>query len=321
MSRTSNSIRNMTVSIAGQMLTVIFQFITRTVFINALGTQYLGITGLFTNIISMLSLTELGVGTAIIYKLYKPIEQNDEHRIYLLMKFYKAVYKIIGIAILVIGLIILPFLKSIIKDDISFVNIYFIFLLYLLQSVASYLFFAYKSALIHANQKEFITTGIGYVFVLISNILQIIALSIFKNFTLYVTISIFTTVAMNMVISIICDRMYPFINKKSNDTIDKSEIKQIFKDCYALLIYKANAVVLNATDNMVLSTFVGLSIVGIYSNYLMIFTFINTILTKIFSAITAGLGNLHASGDKEHEYEVFKNINFISFVLFTVSSL
>lgn len=321
MSRTSNSIKNMSVSIAGQLLTVLFQFITRTALINSLGVEYLGISGLFTNIVSMLSLSELGIGTAIIFKLYKPIEENDEHKIFLLMNFYKRIYQIIGIVIFAIGIILMPFLSHLIKDDVSFINIYIIFFLYLMQSVFSYMFFAYKSALIQANQKEYITTGITYLFQILSNILQLVCLLALKDFTLFVLISIITTILMNIVISRICDKMYPFINKKSNEKLDKTEQKNIFKDCYALAIYKMNGVVLNSTGNMILSTFIGLSVVGLYSNYMLIFTFVNTILTKIYSAITASLGNLHAAADKEHEYEMFEAINLISFILFTVSAL
>lgn len=311
----------MSVSVVGQLLTVIFQFITRTIFINTLGTQYLGITGLFTNIVSMLSLTELGIGTAIIFKLYKPIEQNDEHKIYLLMNFYKKVYQIIGLVICIIGILLMPFLKLLIKEDVSFINIYLIFIMYLMQSVFSYLFFAYKSALIQANQKEYIITSITYLFQILSNVLQILCLVFFKSFTLFVVISIITTVLMNIVISKICDKMFPFINKKSTDRLNKEDKKSIFKDCYALTIYKINAVILNSTDNMIISGFLGLSVVGLYSNYLLIFTFVNTILTKIFSAITASLGNLHVGSDKRHEYEVFEAINFISFILFTVTAV
>lgn len=321
MSRTANSVKNIITSILCQLLAVLLQFANRTVFIHMLGEEYLGVSGLFTNIISMLSLAELGVGTAIIYKLYKPIEKNDKHMIYLLMKFYKTVYRWISLVIFVAGLILMPFLKNIIKDDVTNINIYVIFFLYLIQSVSSYMFFAYKSALIQANQKEYITTIVSYIFILLANGLQIISLYILKSFTIYVAISIFTNICMNITISIICNRMYPFINIKCDEKLDKSERKNIFMDCYALMIYKANAVVLNSTDNIILSKFIGLAVVGIYSNYLMIYNLINTILNKIYSAITASLGNLHASNDVEHEYDIFNVVNFISFVIFTIASM
>lgn len=321
MSRTKNSLRNMAVGIVGQIFVVLIQFVSRSVFIDILGAKYLGLTGLFTNIISMLALSELGVGTAIMYKLYKPISENDERKIYVLMKFFKKVYQIIGIVVLGLGLLLLPFLKTLINDDVSSINIYFIFLLYLAQSVSSYFFFAYKTTLIDANQKSYITVGINYLFVVLSHILQIIFLIVFKNFTIYVAISIVTTIIMNFVISRICDKMYPFINKKSDEVLDKNERKEIFKDCSALVIYKANAVVLNATDNLILSSFIGLSIVGLYSNYLLIFTFINTVLTKFYTAITASLGNLNTSDDIEHKYNIFEVINFISFAIFVIASL
>ena len=216
MSRIKNSFRNITVSVVGQLFVVLMQFVSRTVFINVLGTKYLGLTALFTNIILMLSLSELGIGTAIVYKLYKPISDNDKHKIYLLMNFFKRVYQVVGLVVLCLGLLILPFLKSLINEDISFINIYLIFLLYLAQSVFSYFFFAYKTSLIDANQKSYITVGINYLFTFLSNVLQIVVLLSFKNFTAYVSVSIFTTILMNFVISKVCDKMYPYINKKTD---------------------------------------------------------------------------------------------------------
>ncbi|MBE7020154.1 MAG: sugar translocase [Ruminococcaceae bacterium] len=321
MSRTKNSIKNAFTGIMGQILVIIMQFLTRTVFIYTLNEQYLGISGLFTNIISMLSLAELGVGTAIMYKLFKPIEEEDQHKIYLIMKFYKTVYRAIGLVILVIGLALMPFLKFFIKGDISFVNIYFIFFLHLIQCVSSYIFYAYKSALINANQKEYITSLINTIFLFISNIAQIISLFLCKSFELYITISIFNIIAINIAASIFCNKLYPYINKKTNETLPKEEKKEIFKDCYALFIYKVNGVVLSATDNIIISKFIGIITVGFYSNYSMIYSILNNFLTKFYNAITASLGNLHAQNDKKTEYDVFMQINFLTFVISTVAGV
>jgi len=237
------------------------------------------------------------------------------------MKFYKTVYRIIGLIMFLAGLALMPFIKHIIKDDVSFINVYLIFLLYLIQSVSSYMFFAYKSALIHAHQKEYVTTLVSYIFLILSNGAQIALLIFFKSFELFVVVSILNTIFMNIAISIICDRMYPYIKKKSNDKLSKAEQKNIFKDCYALFIYKINGVVLSATDNIIISSFIGLVTVGLYSNYSLIYSAINTMLTKLYNAINASLGNLHAQDNREHEYKVFKQVNFVSFVIFTVAAI
>ncbi len=321
MSRTTNSIKNAFTGIIGQCLIILMQFLTRTAFIYTLGEKYLGISGLFTNIITMLSLAELGVGTAIMYKLYKPIEEDDRHKIYLIMKFYKMVYRTIGLIILILGLALMPFLKFFIKDDVSFLNIYFVFFLHLLQCVSSYIFYAYKSALINAHQKEYITSLINSILLLFSNIAQIIVLLCFKNFELYIIISVLNIIVINITVSIFCDKMYPYINKKSKETISKEEKKEIFKDCYALFIYKVNGVVLNATDNIIISKFLGIITVGLYSNYSMIYSILNNLLAKLYNAVTASLGNLHAQNNKEREYDVFMQVNFLTFVIFTIAGL
>lgn len=321
MSRVKNSFINFLASIGGQILSIILGFVTRTIFINTLGIKYLGINGLFTNIISMLSLVELGVGSAIIFDLYKPIAKNDTNRIILLMKFYKSAYRIIGLVIGVIGILIMPFLPYIIKDDISFVNVNLVFFIFLLQSVASYLFFMYKSAIIITHQKEYIVTLITSIFSIISSVVKITVLIVFNDFILYLISFIIVDILANLYIAHKADLMYPYINKKTNDVIPKAEKREIFKNCYAIFIYKVNNVIQDATDNILLSTFIGLNIVGIYSNYLLIITAIRRFLSKIYNAIKASVGDLHAHEDIDHELFVFKAVNFFTMCSFGLAAV
>lgn len=321
MSRIKNSCKNLFTSAGGQLLVILLGFFTRSVFIGTLGTQYLGINGLFTNIVSMLSLADLGIGTAITFNLYKPILDNDKHKILLLMNLYKKVYIIIGFAILVLGICLIPILPYLIKGDISFINVNVIFILYLFQSVSSYMFFAYKSSLIKANQTEYIITGIGYFFTIVTNIMQILVLVVFNNFTLYIFTVIIFNILNNLAVAIKSDKLYPFIKEKTDEVLDKVEMKEIFKNCYAIFLYKVNAVVLNATDNLVLSAFIGLNIVGIYSNYLLIIKAIKSIFVIFYNAVTASLGNLHASSDVEYESFIFRVVNLMSFWMFGVASI
>ena len=318
-SRTKNTIYNFISSVFGQFLTIIMQFIVRTIFIRTLGKSYLGINGLFTNILSMLSLAELGFGSAIIFKLYKPVAEKDEHRIAVLMKFYKKVYTIIGIIVLIIGLSLIPFLPVFIKNyeklESLNINVVFIFILYLLQSVSSYLFFAYKSAIIKVNQKEYILNIVKYAFTIISSLLQILFLYLFKSFELYVVVLVVDVILENIVFAIIANKMYPYINEKNDDKISKEEIKGIFKDCSALFLYKINEVVVKSTDNIVLSMFLGLEMVGLYSNYYVFYTTVRTVFNKIFNSVAHSLGNLHTTNNIEHEYKIYKTINLISVIL------
>ena len=303
----------------GQFLSILVHFVTRTVFIYTLGKAYLGINGLFSNVLQMLSLAEFGVGSAILYKLYDPIAKEDHHRITVLMKFYKNAYRVIGIAIAVIGVCLIPFLPMLISDygklEALHINAPFIFCLYLLNTVSSYLFFAYKSAIIKANQKEYYVNLIGYVFTIGAAILQIITMFLFHNFILYVIISILQIIGQNIACALLADRLYPYINDKTDDKLGKEELIGVVKDCGALFLYKSNSVVLKATDNIVISMFIGLGAVGEYSNYYILYGSLNSLLNKVYNSVSHSLGNLHTGTDREHEYNIFEVVVLITAIL------
>lgn len=318
-SRTKNTIYNFLSSMIGQFITILMQFIVRTVFIQTLGKSYLGISGLFSNILSMLSLAELGVGSAILFKLYEPLAEKNVKRINILMKFYKKIYMFIGFAITVIGLILIPFLHLMINDyeqlQLLGINAVFIYLLYLLQSVSSYLFWAYKSSIVKADQKEYILNIVTYACTILCSIIQIAILKLFNNFELYVIVLVISTIIQNVANAIVANKLYPFIKEKEDGKIEKKEIKDIFKDCGAIFLYRLNGVVLKSTDNIIISAFLGLEVVGMYSNYYVLYTTINTIFTRIFDSVTHSLGNLHTTKNFDHEYKIFKTVNLIAIIL------
>lgn len=318
-SRTTNTILNFVSSMGGQLLAIIMQFVTRTVFIATLGKSYLGINGLFSNILSMLSLAEFGVGSAILFKLYDPIANNDHQRIAVLMKFYKSAYRVIGLAVTILGVALIPFLPKIISDydrlEALNINAIVIFLLYLLKTVSSYFFFAYKSALIKANQKEYLVNLIGYVFTIGAAIIQVICLYVFRDFIIYVTILILQVIGQNICCAILANRMYPYIKNEPRESLEKKEVFGVIKDCGALFLYKLNNVVLKATDNIVISMFLGIEMVGIYSNYYILYTTLNTLLAKVYNSVSHSLGNLHTDQKLGHEYEIFKVVMLITAIL------
>lgn len=323
--RTRNSIYNLVSGSFGQLLIVFLTFITRSVFLKVLGSEYLGINGLFSNILSMLSLAELGVGTAITYNLYKPIAEQDDHRILLLMKFYKLAYRVIGLVILVMGILLLPFLRFLIKDYNSLqslnINIYLIFCLYLLQSISTYLFFAYKNTLITAHQMQYKLNMTMCLFTIGVNLVQILVLFVFRSFILYTVVVIIFNISQNIVFSIMTDRMFPYMKKKITESLSIAEIKALFKDCYALFLYKINYVVINSTDNIVISSFIGIITVGLYSNYLLIYKAIKQVLDMFYIAVTASLGNLNVTADANHKYKIYEAFNFITALLFGTAAI
>lgn len=321
MSRIGNSFKNVFFNVTGQILTLVLSFVTRTVLIKTLGIEYAGINGLISSIISMLSLTELGIGTAIIYNLYQPLAVHDEEKVRILMKFYKTAYRVISVVITGAGVIVMPFLPVIIKDDVSFVNIYLVFAFYLLQTVSSYMLFAYKSGLLKADQKEYIISQIGYVFTIITNIVQIFILIVFKDYIWYIATVVIFNLLKNVVVAFKVDQLYPYVKKREKKKLTKEERKETYKNCFAIFIYKINAVIVNATGNVILSKFIGIVIVGLYSNYKLVMTSIKNIINIGFQSITSSLGNLHVDGDREHEFLVFNAINYLSAFCYGIFSV
>lgn len=321
MTRTENSTKNMFTAFFNQILVILFRFVTRSVFIKCLGEQFLGINGLFSNILTLLSLADLGIGTALVYSLYKPIVDKDEERQIVIVNYLKKVYTVIGLVIITIGLLMVPFLRYIIDEEVNYINLNLVFLIYIFQTASSYLFFASYNEFLGANQKSYISNKINNIITVFSNIVQILVLSVFKNFYLYLITIIFFNILQAAIISKKTKQMYPFIKNNLTTSLTKEEKKSIFRDCGSLLIYRINYVVLTATDNVIISKYLGLATVGLYSNYVMITNSIVNVLSTFFNSITASIGNLHASKEEDKDYFIFKLINFITVVFFGIFSI
>lgn len=319
-SRTRNSIVNSITSITTQILTVVMNFIVKIVFVRVISMEYLGVNGLFSNIITMLSLADLGLGTAIPYSLYGPLAHNDKNKINVLMNFYAKVYNIIGTVVIIVGLGLIPFLPALIKDGQGVPNLYLIYSLYVIHSASSY-FFVYKKMLIDADQKSAITARIVFVFSFLLSLVQIFVLIVFKNFILFLVSAIVFVVLQNIYISIKANKMYPYIKKKTNEKMDKKDLNSIIKNVSALFIYKVGNVVTNGTDNLVISKFLGLIPVGIYSNYILIVNSLITVTNQLFNAITSSIGNLVATSNSKHSEDVFNKLVFINFWIYSVFSV
>ena len=314
--RTKNSFFNFMANSGSYVINLILSFITRTIFINVLAAEYLGVNGLFGNILSVLSLAELGIGTAMLFHLYKPIADNDEEEICKMMNLYRILYMIVAGIVAILGLALVPFLDVLIKDKPDIDGLTTIYLLYLLNTVCSYLW-GYKRAIIDGHQKSYIGTIYNTVFTTIQFVLQIIVLLIFKNFIIYLIIQIACSILTNIAVYHKADKMYPYLKKDKKSLPDKSRVKSIFKNVGAMSIHKLGDVVLNNTDSLVMSSFVGIVSVGIYSNYLMISASINTALMGVLGSTTASIGNLNASEDKESVFRVFRVLEFLCFWIYS----
>lgn len=316
-SRAKNSIRNSTVSIITQVLTVVINFIVKTVFIHTLGSEYLGVNGLFSNIITILSLADLGIGVAIPYSLYKPLAEKDTKKINILMKFYAKVYNVIGMIVLVIGLSLTPFLGLMIKDMPDIPNLKWIYALFVIHSASSY-FFVYKRFLIESDQKGYITSKIIFIFSTLLSIIQIILLLLTKNYILFLLSSIVIVITQNIYISYQAMKLYPFLKQKKVGKMDKDDIHDITKNVSALFIYRIGNVVTNGTDNIIISKWIGLVTVGIYSNYLLIINSLNLVLTQLFNAITASIGNLVVTTNGKRSAAIYDKLSLLNFWLYAL---
>lgn len=289
--------------------------VVRTFFIRCLSAEYLGVNGLFSNILTVLSLAEMGVGSAITYSMYKPIATGDEQKIAQLLNLYRTAYRVIGSVIAVLGICIIPFLGSIIKDAPEIENLTLIYLLFLGNTVASY-FFAYKRSVLNADQMARIINYFTLFFQTIRNVLQIVVLILFKNFILYLLVQIICTILENIAISIYVDKRYPFLKQYKEQHVDESEKKTIFNNIKALFIYKIGGVALDGTDNIIISAFDGVIKVGLLSNYGLITGSLQAFLDRIASGLTGSVGNYIAKENEDNHERLLENITFVYFILY-----
>lgn len=304
-SRSKNIVLNIASGVGGQVFTSVLQFVCRTIFISLLGATYLGVNGLFSNILSMLSLAELGIGPAIVFSMYKPIAERDEIHIAKLMNFYKSSYRIVAAIVLLIGLGLTPFLEFFINDSTGIADLQLIYVLIVLNTVVSYLY-AYKGSMLNADQKAYAVVIIRNIFSVVQNLFQILILIFTCNYLLYLITQIITTYIGNYVLSKYVDRKYPFLLRYRKERVNKSEKRDILKKVQGMMVHKLGGFVLNGTDNLVISKFVGVVAVGLYSNYLLIINMIKAYLTQVTGSLTASVGNLIANESLEKVYGIFR---------------
>lgn len=309
--RTKNAVRNILTGSVNRVINIILPFFTRTVILYVMGTKYLGLSSLFTSILSFLSLSELGLGAAMVYSMYKPIAQNDEDTICALLNLYRRLYRIIGWVVLVLGLALMPFLRQLINDEIPpEINLYLLYFIYLFNSVLSYWLFAFKNALLQAHQRTDVNNVISSIVVPISYAVMLGCLWLTENYYAYVIWLPIFTVITNLIRSRYVDRHFPEL--KPRGEISPELRQSISKKVAALIGTKLNTVVLNAADNLVMSAFLGLTVIAIYGNYYMIMSSIIGFLGIIYAAMTAGLGNSLQTETIEKNYADFLKLSFMN---------
>lgn len=308
--RTKNATRNIIFGVILKAYQIIVPFLMRTAMIYLMGVQYLGLNSLFTSILQVLNLAELGVGSAMIYSMYKPIAEDDNATICALMNLYRTYYRIIGAIIAAVGLFLTPFVPKLISGDVpQGINIYVLYLLNLGATVLSYWLFAYKNSILQAHQRVDIVSKVTLVTSTVQYALQLFVLWVFKNYYLYV-VALLTTQALTNIITAICaDKLYPQFKPAGKvATEEKKAINGRIKD---LFTSKIGSIIYDSADTIVISSFLGLTALAVYQNYFYILNAITSLITVVFSACTAGIGNSIVVETKEKNYRDLNKFTFI----------
>lgn len=309
--RTSNAVRNMIFGGVNRFVVLVLPFVTRTIILYLLGASFLGINTLFSSILSFLSLTELGLGSAIVYSMYKPIAENDISLISALLNYYRKLYRIIGAIILVIGTLLVPAVPFLIKGSLpEGINVYILYYLYLINSVISYFFAGYKQSLLTAYQRMDITNNIATVVSIAIQAGQILVLYLTQNFYVYAIVPIVGTIATNFLNAVITKRKFPEI--KCVGEISSEAKSGIKKKLSGLFGTKLNSIVVHSSDTIVISAFLGLTMTAQYGNYYYIMNAVSGFVLIFFSSMTAGIGNKLVTDSLEESYSLFKNLSFVN---------
>ena len=317
---TNNSTKNILTSLASSATTILANFITQRIFLSTLGLEYLGLNGIFSNIISMLSIIDLGLGSAIIYNLYRPLARNDVETIKSLMRFYQKAYRYIGLAVCGIGLLLLPFLNLIIPDAPAGVNLHLAFLLAVLDAACSY-FLSFRRSILYADQKNYLINLAHVVYTVGLNFASVAILVLAKNFYLYLIVRVIARLLENLFLHRLSAQKYPYLLARSVKPLKKSLQKDIFQKIRALFFHKIGTFIVLGTDNIIISIFLGLSTVGLYSGYLSIISALTIVVQQAISALTPSVGHLLIAEDHQRNYQAFRKIRHLGFLVSASTAL
>jgi len=314
------SLINVLLSLTASFVNIAITLVAQKIFLSILNTEYLGLNGLFSNIVTMLGIFELGIGTAIIFSLYKPLADDDRATVKGLMAFYKKAYTIIAFIVLVVGLSITPFIPYLIKQVSIDINIYVIYIMFIADIFASYLL-SYRRSILYADRKNYQISIVHIIYLLLLNSFQLLILFLTKNYYLYLSIKIIMRIGENYAIHIMAKHQYPYLSSSASSKLDKRIEKKIFKSVRALFLHKIGGFIVLGSDNIIISKFIGLVEVGLYSNYYIVINATYTIIGQSMSALTPSIGHMLATRQSEKTFDAFKKIRFANFCLSCITSV
>lgn len=311
MGRTRNAARNIKWGLVYKFSTLAVSFIARTVMIYTLGAEYLGLNSLFSSVLRILSLADLGFGTAITYSMYKPVAENDEEMVCALLGLYRKIYRIIGTVILGAGLLLFPFVPHLIAGSVpADVNVRILFLIYLLDTVSTYFFFAYRASVLTAHQRNDIPSVVNMITNLAKNLIQIVILLTIRNYYCFVLVIPGISIITNLITAYLAKRYYP--QYECRGTVDKETQRQIGRKTRALLGVKITSLIYNSVDSVVISSFLGLVVLAKYNNYYYVMDALIAVIAVIFSSIQSTVGNSIVLETPEKNYRDYMNLSYIN---------
>ena len=317
--RIEKSTKNIKIAWILQLVHILCQFFSRTAIIYMLSNEYVGLSGLFSNVLMILSLAELGIGEAIVFSLYSPIAKNEISKIKSIMRFYKRIYIGVGGFVLAAGLLMTPFIDFFIKEKPDIPNLHLIYVLYVVNTAVSY-FFSYKSAYVSARQNNYIVALNNGICEILMVIVQVLILVMSRNYIGFMLVGILFVLIQNISITRIADKRYPYLKDKDVIDLPRDIFAEIKKNTLAMVFHKIGTIIVFATDYLIISKFIGLVISGIYANYTMIVNAVTVFISKFFTAISASVGNLAALEDVETQEKALKRVFFINFWLYSFAS-
>ena len=318
--RSLNSFKNIASSVGIMLVISVLGFVTRKLFVDILGEELLGLNGLLTNVIGMLSLVESGIGVSIVYNLYKPLAEGNKPEIIALVQLYRRIYRYIALGILLLSLILFPFLKYLIHGDADMGYISIVYFIFVGNSMIGYLM-ADKLSLINSDQKQYKIAGYNLGYQIAMYGIKILILTYLRNYILFLAIDLLFNGLYNLLIRHKVYSLYPYIATKEKYTVPVEIRKNIITNVKALFLTSIGGYMVHSTDNILISSFVGLGIVGMYSNYTLIVYQVKSLVTPLMSGVKDSVGNLVSSESREKQYEVFNMLFLVNFVVISYISV
>ena len=319
--RTRNATRNIAFDGTLEIVNLLFPFVIRSVMLHCLGTEYLGLNGLFRSLLTFLNLAELGVGSAMVFSMYRPIAEDDAPTICTLLRLYRTLYRIIGLVVGAVGLLLVPVLPDLISGDVpAGMNLYVLYLMNLGNTVVTYWLFAYRSSLLQAHQRRDVISKVSLAVRLAEYILKILILVFTRNYYFYLAVQLLCQITVNLLTAVCASRMYPRYVPAGK--LPKEKTRDIFRRVRDLFTSKVSATVFDSADTLVVSAFMGLAVLAVYQNYYFVITALRMMLMVMLNACMAGVGNKMVMESREANYRDLEKISLLfSWVLGVSSSM